>query len=321
MESILADLARLGVPLVGINVLLQQLGLPIPAVPTLMLAGALVADGRLSGGGVFAIAVAAVVFADTLWFWAGRHFGYPVLRLLCRVSLSPDSCVRQTEGIFERWGFYSVVASKFVPGFSIVAPPVAGALRMPVGKFLLAATLSAMLWAGAAIGAGALFRPQIEAILRWIGNHAGMAAMVAGALLAAYVFWKAVQRWRLARFVEGARIGIDQLRTELAGEAPPFVVDVGSRIAQESRPHIPGAVMLDLDSIASGYAFPPGRALVFYCACPNEESSRRAAQLAVARGFRNARPLVGGIDGWIAAGHAVDDPPPAPEALDRKRAA
>ncbi len=131
MDAILADLARYGVPLVGFNVFLQQLGLPIPAVPTMMVAGALAADGRLSGAGVFAIAVAATVIADAIWFVAGRRFGYPVLRLLCRVSMSPDTCVRQTEGIFERWGFYSLIVSKFVPGFSTVAPPIAGALYPP----------------------------------------------------------------------------------------------------------------------------------------------------------------------------------------------
>ena len=96
----------------------------------MIVAGAMAAAARLSGAGVFAISVAASVIADLLWFWAGRRYGYRVLKFLCRVSLSPDTCVRQTEGIFERYGFFSVVVSKFVPGFSTVAPPIAGALDM-----------------------------------------------------------------------------------------------------------------------------------------------------------------------------------------------
>jgi membrane protein DedA with SNARE-associated domain/rhodanese-related sulfurtransferase len=308
MEALLADLVRYGVPLVGFNVFLQQLGLPIPAVPTMMVAGALAVDGRLSAAGVFAVSVAASVVADAIWFAAGRRFGYPVLRFLCRVSLSPDTCVRQTEGIFERWGFYSVVVSKFVPGFSTVAPPIAGALRMPFGQFLLAAVASAMLWVGAAIGAGALFAPQIERVLAWVANNAGPAAFAVLALFALYLAWKGVQRWRLARFVEGARIEAAELARLLAGERPPLVVDVGSRLAQASRPHIPGALLLDLDVIGNGYAFPLDRSIVLYCACPNEASAKRAAQILLARGHRDVRPLIGGLDGWTAAGHPLEHP-------------
>ena len=80
MDSIAGDLARYGVPLVGLNVLLQQLGLPIPAVPTMMLAGALAMAGRIDLLAAFAIAVLASLVADLLWYWAGRRYGYRVLR-------------------------------------------------------------------------------------------------------------------------------------------------------------------------------------------------------------------------------------------------
>ncbi|HEX4885252.1 MAG TPA: VTT domain-containing protein [Casimicrobiaceae bacterium] len=308
MEAILAELARHGVPLVGVNVLLQQLGLPIPAVPTMIVAGALAADGRLSGPGTFAIAVAASVLADALWFWAGRRYGYPVLRLLCRLSLSPDRCVQQTEGIFARWGFYSVIVSKFVPGFSTVAPPVAGALRMRVPRFVAAATASAALWVGAAMGAGALFRREVEVMLAWMSEHAALAAAVVLGLFLLYVAWKGAQRWRLARFVEARMIGVEELAAAMRGPAPPLVVDVGGRLAQESRPHLPGALMLDLTAIANGHEFPRDRLVVFYCQCPNEASAKRATQLLAARGQHNARPLAGGLDAWMAAGQPVEHP-------------
>jgi membrane protein DedA with SNARE-associated domain/rhodanese-related sulfurtransferase len=311
VDAILAELVRYGVPLVGFNVFLQQLGLPIPSVPTMIVAGALAVDGRLSFAGAFTIAVFATVVADVMWFWAGRRFGYPVLRFLCRVSLSPDRCVQQTEGIFQRWGFYSLVVSKFVPGFSTVAPPVAGALRMSVPRFLLATTASAALWVGAAMGTGALFRREVDTVLVWMGEHAGAAATTLLGLFVLYVAWKGVQRWRLARFVEGKLISVDELAAAMRGDAPPLVVDVGGRLAQESRPHLPGALLLDLEAIANGHPFPPDRPVVFYCQCPNEASAKRATQLLVARGFRNARPLAGGLDAWIAAGLPVEQPPAA----------
>lgn len=309
MDALFADLLRYGVPLVGFNVLLQQLGLPIPAVPTMMVAGALALDGRLSGTGVFAISVTASVIADALWFWAGRRFGYPVLKLLCRVSMSPDACVRQTEGIFERYGFYSLIVSKFVPGFSTVAPPVAGALRMGFGQFIVAAVASAALWVGAAMAAGALFRTQIEWLLGAIARNAGLAAMALLGAFALYLVWRGVQRWRLARFVDGAKIEIHELIDRLGDDMPPLVVDVGSRLSHGSRPHIPGAMLMDLDAIGS-HAFPDDRPIVFYCACPNEASAKRAAQIALGRGYRDVRPLIGGLDGWIEAGHPVEHPAP-----------
>jgi len=306
MDPIAAQLAQYGVPLIGLNVLLQQIGLPIPAVPTMMLAGGLAVTGRIDFASAFAISVAASLVADLLWFWAGRRYGYPVLRFLCRISLSPDTCVRQTENIFERWGFFSVVVSKFVPGFATVAPPMAGALRMRLSSFALASAASAALWVGAAMIAGAVFAQQIQSVLAWTASHVAMAAVVIGALVCAYVVLKAWQRWRITRFLASAAIGVDELRAHLDVEPKPFVIDVGSSLAHGARPHIAGAVLLDLDTLARSDGFPDDRDIVLYCACPNEESARRGAQLLIRKGYRRVRPLAGGIDAWIAAGHPVE---------------
>ncbi|MGH8800723.1 MAG: VTT domain-containing protein, partial [Casimicrobiaceae bacterium] len=306
-----ALLLHYGASLVGANVFLQQAGLPIPAVPTLMIAGALAMSGQFNIGLAFAAAVAASLVADLAWFWAGRRYGYHVLRLLCRISLSPDTCVRQTEGIFERWGFFSVLVSKFIPGFSIVAPPIAGALRMRTGAFVLASAGSAALWAGTAMAVGALFAREVDAVLVWMAANIALATLALCLVVALYVFLKAFERWRMARFVVGAMISVDELRDALAGTSPPVVVDVGTRLARSARPRIPGARPLDLDAIARVGDFPSDRDIVLYCACPNEASSRRAAQILIRRGLRRARPLAGGIDAWIASGLPVEPAAPA----------
>ncbi len=306
MDAITLQLNEYGVALVGLNVLLQQLGLPIPAVPTMMLAGALAVAGRLDLLQAFAIAILASLIADLAWFWAGRHYGYGVLRRLCRVSLSPDTCVRQTEGIFERWGILSVVASKFIPGFSMVAPPIAGALRMRTGAFVAASVASAALWAGAALAAGAVFSHQIGAALAWTEGHAAAAIGAIALLVATYIGVKALQRWRTSRLLAAAMISVDELRAALSGASPPMVIDVGSRLAQAARGRIPGALLLGLDELASRSDFPADRDIVLYCACPNEESSRRGAQLLLRKGLRRVRPLEGGIEAWIARGYAIE---------------
>ncbi len=307
MDSLSAPLLAYGAWFVGLNVFAQQLGLPIPAVPTMIVAGAMAATTSLSAASAFTLAVLASVVADLLWYWAGRRYGYRVLKFLCRVSLSPDTCVRQTEGIFERYGFFSVVVSKFVPGFSTVAPPIAGALEMRLPSFLGAAFASAALWVGAAMGAGWLFRDQVTMALAWMGENTALAAAIVGALLAAYVLVKAWQRWRLARFVAASRISVDDLASMLGGDERPHLVDVGSKLAHEHRPRIPGAVLLDLEEIDTrAHEFPTDRDIVLYCACPNEASARRAAQILHAHGYKRARPLAGGLDAWIASGRAVE---------------
>lgn len=306
MEPGTAQLLHYGASFVALNVFVQQAGLPIPAVPTLMVAGALAMSGRLDLGLAFAAAVAASLAADLAWFWAGRRYGYRVLRLLCRISLSPDTCVRQTEGIFERWGFFSVVVSKFIPGFATVAPPIAGALRMKAGAFVVASAASAALWAGAAMAAGALFANEVGAVLAWVDANLALAMLAGGVLVALYVVIKAVERWRMARVIVGAMISVDELHDALAALPAPLVIDVGGRLAHSARPHIPGASQLDLDAIAHHADFPSDRDIVLYCACPNEESARRATAILLRRGLTRARPLAGGIDAWMARGYPVE---------------
>src|SRR5206468_1249730 len=74
--------------------------------------------------------VTAAVIADTFWYMTGHRYGLRVLRMLCRISLSPDSCVSQTESIFVRFGARSMLIAKFVPGFASVSTAMAGAVGL-----------------------------------------------------------------------------------------------------------------------------------------------------------------------------------------------
>jgi hypothetical protein len=118
-----------------------------------------------------------------------------------------------------------------------------------------------------------VFAQQIQSVLAWTASHVAMAAVVIGALVCAYVVLKAWQRWRITRFLASAAIGVDELRAHLDAEPKPFVIDVGSSLAHGARPHIAGAVLLDLDTLARSDGFPDDRDIVLYCACPNEESA------------------------------------------------
>jgi rhodanese-related sulfurtransferase len=162
------------------------------------------------------------------------------------------------------------------------------------------------------MGFGWLFASQVEQALAWMSRNGGLAAAGLGCAFALYIAYKAWQRWRLARFVHAARISVDELHERLAGDPKPFLVDIGSKLAQQARPRIPGATLMDLDDVARDAAsFPIDRDIVFYCQCPNEASAKRAAQILLAKGYRQVRPLVGGLDAWIASGRAVEHGIPA----------
>jgi len=154
-----------GLGLLFFNVLVEQLGLPVPAIPTLIVAGALASAGRLPAAGVCSVALAACMIGDSVWYVTGRIYGVRVMRLICRISLTPDICVSQTQSSFERWGAGALVVAKFVPGLSMIAPPLAGATRMSFLRFAGSSALGAALWVGAALLAGIVLRPEIMRLL------------------------------------------------------------------------------------------------------------------------------------------------------------
>jgi membrane protein DedA with SNARE-associated domain/rhodanese-related sulfurtransferase len=307
MNHLLDILQYYGLAFVFINVLALQAGLPVPAYPTLIVTGALASRGGFSLPALLGTAVAASLIADLAWYSTGRKFGGPVLRTLCRISLSPDSCVRQTESIFTRWGARSLMVAKFIPGFASVATAMAGVLRVPLWRFIPADAIGAALWSGVAIALGYVFRNAIDdvlAVLQQMGKI-GLALIVLA--FVAYVFWKWLQRKRFIRQLIMDRITVDEVRRLMDEGNIGMVIDVRSPMSQEITGRIPGAVTVDPQNITFDLvAVEPQSEVVVYCACPNEASAVKVAKALVQHGFKRVRPLHGGIDAWIAAGHEVE---------------
>jgi membrane protein DedA with SNARE-associated domain/rhodanese-related sulfurtransferase len=307
-HEIIVLIAQYGLLLVFLNVLVEQAGVPVPAVPTMIVAGALAANGKLGLAGVVLAAVLACLLSDLVWYWAGRRFGSGVMRTLCRISLSPDSCVKQSEVRFQRWRGRVLLIAKFVPGLSTVAPPLVGAMGLRVSSFVLLDGLGSLLWAGLAVGLGYAFAAQIDVVLAALASAGTVAFELVLVLLALYIAAKWWQRRRLLVALRMARITVDELNRSIMGGQDPVVVDVRSQAARllDTR-IIPGALLADLESVGRAlHDIPSDRELVIYCSCPNEVSAARAAKLLMAIGYRNVRPLLGGLDAWDAAGYLVD---------------
>jgi membrane protein DedA with SNARE-associated domain len=268
MAKLIHYLVRYGVSLVFLNVFAEQIGAPVPAVPTLIVAGALARNGQMSSTHVLLVAVIASLIADWIWFLLGRRYGYSILRTLCRISLSPDSCVRDTEARFERWGMKSLLFAKFIPGFSTVAPPLAGAGRKrSTLAFLIYDGIGALLWAGSAVATGRLFHRQIGVVIDKLENLGWWAIAIVGSLLALFVLAKWWQRRRFLEQLRIARVSVGELKAMIERDEQPVVLDVRTRSSQQRNPHrIPTALVTSADEIDNTIeAISPDREIVLYC--------------------------------------------------------
>ncbi len=295
-------------------VLVEQIGIPIPSIPVLLTAGTLTATHRIHHAPVLAVAVAACVLSDTAWFYLGRRYGHSVLRLLCRFSLEASTCVSKTENYFSRRGESTLLFSKFIPGLSTVAPPIAGQVGTPYARFLVWDLAGSVIWAEAFILAGRFFgdlAKRSETFFRWLGHFAFVifVLMVLGFI--------AQRLWKQRRFltqVREMRIEPQDLKkliedAERNGNTPPFIVDLRHPLDYLPDPRVlPGALRIGPNEVREhAEIIPRDRDVILYCTCPSEETSAKLAMQLHKLGIYRVRPLRGGFDGWKQAGYPLVD--------------
>lgn len=305
--------------------LAARIGLPVPAAPVLVVAGALVAMGQVSLPGALLAAVLGNLLGDGAWFYAGRRYGFRFMRLLCRISLSPDSCVQRSKSLIARWGGLSLLAAKFVPGVSVVAPPMAGALGMSSLRFVLFEVGAALVWAGVFLCLGYVFRDSVQSVLNGLADAGSLATVVVLVALSILFVVRYLRRRRFVRLAHMPRITVDELHASMDTKTPPLVIDVRGDASIQIDPRcIPGARPLSLRDIQrrrTANVFDAAGDVVLYCNCPDDVSAALAASALTEQGVPCARPLAGGLDAWVAAGrptllHATTALPRAPGALD-----
>jgi membrane protein DedA with SNARE-associated domain/rhodanese-related sulfurtransferase len=306
MSYLLALIEHYGLAAVFVNVLVEQLGAPIPAYPTLVITGALLTRSDYSAPALLITAVGAALIADLAWYMAGRRYGRTVMSTLCRISLSPDSCVRQTESIYTRWGAPSLLIAKFIPGFSSIGSALAGTLGTRYSAFLFFDALGAALWAGSAIWLGSLFSTTVNDLLQVLENLGKSGLALIALAVVAFIGNKWLQRDRFIKSLRMARISVSELHQLRSGGGSPVIVDVRPPDAQREG-RIPGAMAASLETIHElALHVPVESEVIVYCACPNEASAARVAKQFMQKGYTRVRPLHGGIDAWIAAGYTLE---------------
>jgi membrane protein DedA with SNARE-associated domain len=165
MNPLSSHVAHYGLPFVAANVFLEQLGVPIPAEPTLVIAGGLAGSGLLSPLGLLAATIAAAIMADSSLFLLGRRWQSAVWRIVGRLSRSGEGSEERAKPVFARWGLRALVLARFLPGVSQVMVLMAGATGARFRSFLGYDLMGAVLWVTLPIGGGMLFSAQLDRFL------------------------------------------------------------------------------------------------------------------------------------------------------------
>lgn len=300
MSETLDFLTRHGPLVLFLVVFVEQMGVPLPAAPWLLAAGALAGTGKMNAMSALIVATVGSLVADVIWFYLGRRYGSRVLKLICRISLERDSCVRRTQNVFTRYGMRGVIAAKFIPGLSTLAPPMAGSSGISAVRFFFFDGLGSLLYAACFVLTGVLFSHQLEQVLRAIAGlgHGALALVIA--LFALYISYKYFQRRRLLMELRMARITVDELQRRLEAGENPVILDLRPLSELEQDPLlIRGALHIAMDDLQARHGeIPRDREVVLYCSCPNEESSVHAALALRRKGITRLHPLLGGFDAW-----------------------
>jgi membrane protein DedA with SNARE-associated domain len=267
MNETLEFLVRHGAAVLFAAVFVEQMGVPLPAAPWLLAAGALSGTGKMSWAVALGAATFGSAFADLIWFYLGRYGGHRVLSFLCRISLEPDSCVRRTQDVFTRYGMRGVIVAKFIPGLSTLAPPLAGSTGVSAPRFFFFDGLGSLLYAGCFIFLGVLFSNQLEQIIAALDSLGGGALGVVVGLVALYIGYRYFQRRRLLNELRMARITVDEVHQKLEAGENPVILDLRSLAEVERNPLlIRGARHMTMDEVQlRHHEIPRDRDIILYC--------------------------------------------------------
>lgn len=295
--------------------LLERIGLPLLLTPVMIAAGAVAGLGDMSLTAIIVLTVVASELGDWVWYELGRSRGASVLRILCKISLEPDSCVRKSENAFALHTTTALIYSKFLPGVGHLGSPIAGLTGMSRRRFLVVNAIGSLIWAAcfALIGYIPARKLPIDVML---ATAAGWILLVLLLALIGNVIWKYIQRQRFIRSLRVSRMAVEELKAALDRGERPFIVDLRHALEFVVDPRtVPTAVRISPDELPERNAeIPRDREVVLYCTCPSEATSAKVAMDLKKIGVTRVRPLAGGLKAWQDLGYPMDEFFPEEEA-------
>ncbi|WP_119388558.1 DedA family protein/thiosulfate sulfurtransferase GlpE [Taklimakanibacter lacteus] len=307
MQDLISLVQHYGLAIVFASAFIEQLGLPLPSYPVLLVAGALSYAGGDSLVPIVAIGALGVVMGDLLIYAIGARFGRRALSLVCKLSLARDNCVRQTEDRFAHYGPRALLFVKFVPGFALVLILLCGVARLAIPTFLLLDGTGALAYVALPVVLGGIFHDAIDSALQAITRWGEFGTVLVVVILALYFIYRLVDRQLFIRRLRMARISAPELAGLIDAGEHPIIFDVRSAEARSKEGIIPGSIGARPDEISAlARQYERDAVIIVYCSCPNEASAAVAALHLKRAGFRNIRPLLGGIEAWGQAGRPIE---------------
>lgn len=309
MDGLLIYLTEYGYPILALIVFLESIGLPVPAAPALLAVGAASAKGILNPYTSLAVAITAMLSADTILFMLGRHTGWWLLGLLCRLSVNPEACIYSSASYFHKRGRTALLFAKFLPGINTMAPPMAGSMNMHPWVFARYDIGGTLLYILTYTSLGYTFHSAIGAMTDWLATLGRAATFLVASSIAIYLAQRIYRTRRNRRFSGITRVSVDDLAARLNGDI--LIADVRSHgYYDSSADRILGSIRIEPNRLPELLStLPKEREVYLYCSCQNEATSQSVAELLHEGGFE-AKVVVGGLNAWKKAGHPLEKVPP-----------
>jgi membrane-associated protein len=190
LELLREYVAQYGYWAVGITLLLENAGIPLPGETVLLLASFLAySQHELSLPWVMLVAACSAVTGDNLGFWIGNRGGRPFLVRYRSTFRIPAEVIERGESLFARYGAATIFVARFLFGMRIVAGPLAGVLRMPWKRFVIWNVLGAGVWVLVICTIGYKFGQHWDRVVALLERLNLAAAAVAICVAAAAWFW------------------------------------------------------------------------------------------------------------------------------------
>lgn len=269
MHSLVSLIAHHGYVLIGLVVLAEAIGLPVPAAIALVAGGAAVASKTLSAPALLLLALSAMLVGDTLLFVLGRSMGWALLAVLCRLSLNPESCILRSAESFYKRGKITLLFAKFIPGVNTMAPPLAGSMKMRPQQFLQLDFAGAALYILAYTSLGFVFRDFLAVITQGLQTASHTFAEVLFTAAVVYIGYRVwlYRKNRVYRVVP--RVQVEELAEKLASEDGDRVllVDVRSHgYYDPDAARIRGSIRIEPNNLSEELKnLPKDKDIYLYC--------------------------------------------------------
>lgn len=308
MDSLLPLITQYGYPLLALVVFLEAIGLPVPAAPALLAAGAAAAKGILDPWQCLGVALAAMLCGDVLLFLLGRWTGWWLLGILCRVSINPEACIYSSAAQFYKRGRVALLIAKFLPGLNTMAPPIAGSMNMHPLVFLRYDLGGALLYVLVYGLVGFSFSGAIGAIAEWLGTLGRALGFIVALVFGSYIAWRVWRGYRARKLDTIERVSAAELAAMMNEDI--LIADVRSHGYYDERAErIQGSIRIEPNRLPEAIAaLPTDKRVYLYCSCQSEATSQRVAEILREAGLE-ARVLQGGLSGWKKGGHPMERVP------------